>query len=120
MEATAITSINPFPNDVCTAFQAYIQDPHHVNWERIPYSKWQQMHLFINDPTLKPENPVELNLKHRALTEFHLINRRLHRDPDTIHKKPRYVVPESEAFNLIIHKHLQLLHTRRDKVWASI
>lgn len=59
MEATAITSINPFPNNMRTAFQAYIQDPHHVNRERIPYSKWQKMHLFIDDPTLKPENPSE-------------------------------------------------------------
>jgi hypothetical protein len=78
------------------------------------------MHLFINDLTLKPKNPVKLNLKHHALTEFHLINKRLHQDPNTIHKKPRYVVLESEAFNLIIHKHLQLLHAGRDKVWASI
>jgi hypothetical protein len=34
--SATIESINPFPNDVRLAFQAYIQDPSHINRERIP------------------------------------------------------------------------------------
>jgi hypothetical protein len=64
------------------------------------------MHIFIDDPTIKPMNPIESNLKHRALTEFHLIHNKLYRNSDTIHTKPRYAVLESEAFDLIINEHL--------------
>jgi hypothetical protein len=85
-----------------------------------PHSKWRQMHIFIDDPTLKAENSMESNLKHRALTEFHLINNRLYRNANSIHKEPRYVVPESEVFDLIVNEHLQLLHAGQDKVLAAI
>jgi hypothetical protein len=105
-----ITSINPFPNDVRTAFQTYIQSGGYINRERIPYAKWRQLHIFINAPHLKPGNPIESRLKHCALTEFHLIHNQPYRNSDSTHMEPRYVVPESEAFNLIINKHLQLLH----------
>jgi hypothetical protein len=105
-----ITSINPFPNDVRTAFQTYIQSPGYSNRERIPHAKWRQLHIFIDAPHLKPENPVESRLKHCALTEFHLINNRLYRNSDATHKEPRYVVLESVAFDLNINEHLQLLH----------
>ena len=114
------TSIVPFPNDVRTAFQTYVQGISYINRERIEYSKWRQLHFYLNDPIIKAENPAESRLKHRALTEFQLINKRLYRNPNAIHKEPRYVVPESEAFNLITHEHLQLLHVGWDKVWAAI
>jgi hypothetical protein len=68
------------------------------------------MHIFIDNPTLKAENPLELNLKHCALTEFHLINNQLYRNANSIHKEPQYVVLESEVFDLIVNEHLQLLH----------
>jgi hypothetical protein len=108
----AIAFINPFPNDVRITFQTYIQSPEYSNCnkERIPYAKWRQMHIFIDDPTIKPINAMESNLKHRALIEFHLINNRLYQNTDDKHKEPRYVVLESEAFDLIINEHLQLLH----------
>jgi hypothetical protein len=61
-----VTSINPSPNDVHLAFQSYIQDPDYINRERIPYAKWRQMHIFIDDSTPKPANPTESNLKYRA------------------------------------------------------
>ena len=32
----------------------------------------------------------------------------------------RYAVPESEAFDVIINEHLELLHAGRDKVWAAV
>ena len=51
--AGTIESINPFPNDVRTAYQAYIQSPQYSNRDRIEYSKWRQLHFFINNPTLK-------------------------------------------------------------------
>lgn len=118
--AAIIATIVPFPSDVHIAFQAYIQSPEYVNRERIPYSKWRQMHIFLDNPALKPENPTDSNLKHRALIEFQLINNRLYRLPDKTHKEPRYVVPESEAFDIIVNEHLQLLHAGRDKVLAAI
>jgi hypothetical protein len=108
--AAIIATIVPFPSDVHIAFQAYIQSPEYVNRERIPYSKWRQMHIFLDNPALKLENPTDSNLKHRALIEFQLINNRLYRLPDKTHKEPRYVVPESEAFDIIVNEHLQLLH----------
>ncbi len=40
---TVIASINPFPNDVRHAFQAYIQDFAYVNRERIVDSKQHQI-----------------------------------------------------------------------------
>ena len=73
-----------------------------TNRERIPYNKWQQMHIFIDDPTLKPQDAAESNLKHRALKEFHLIQNKLYRNCDIAHKQPRYVVPLSEVLDLII------------------
>jgi hypothetical protein len=63
-----VASINPFPNDVRIAFQNYIQEPTYVNRERIEYSKWQQLHFFLDTPDLKPEGQAESRLKHRAHT----------------------------------------------------
>jgi hypothetical protein len=117
---TTIASINPFPNDVRFQFQSYIQDPDHVNRERIEYEKWRQLHIFLDNPTLKPTTPAESRLKCRAFAEFELNNDKLYRKADIIHQNPRYVVPESEAFDLIINEHLQLLHAGRDKTWAAI
>ena len=115
-----IGSITPFPNDVRTAFQAYIQDPTYVNCERIEYSKWHQLHLFLDDPTLKPATIAETRLKHRAQMEFQLIHNKLYRQPDSKFPSPRYVVPESEAFDTITNEHLQLLHAGRTKTWDII
>jgi hypothetical protein len=56
MATPIIASINPFPNDVRIAFQAYIQDPKYINRERIPYEKWHRIHRHLDNPTLKPEN----------------------------------------------------------------
>jgi len=113
--ANIVASINPFPNDVRVIFQEYLQSDKYTNRESIPYKKWNQMHVFLHDPTLKPEDPTESNLKHRALTEFQLVRNRLYRLPDKAHTEPRYVVPESEAFDLIVNEHLKLLHAGRDK-----
>jgi hypothetical protein len=40
-----------------------------------------------------------------------LIHNKLYRKPDSRFKSPRSVVLESEAFDTIVNKHLQLLHT---------
>jgi hypothetical protein len=50
-----IASINPFPNDVRSAFQDYIHQPEYSNRARIPYANWRQMHIFLT-PNQKPEN----------------------------------------------------------------
>jgi hypothetical protein len=63
-------SINLFPNDVRIAFQAYIQGPNYINRECIPYEKWNRMHLHLDTPDLKPDNPTDSRLKHRAHMEF--------------------------------------------------
>ncbi|KFY96373.1 hypothetical protein V500_02472, partial [Pseudogymnoascus sp. VKM F-4518 (FW-2643)] len=120
MATPTIASINPFPNDVRIAFQAYTQDPKYINRERIPYEKWHRIHVHLDNPTLKPENPVDSRLKHRAHTEFQLINNKLYRRPDSKFPNPRYTVPESEAFDIIANEHLQLLHAGYMKTWATI
>jgi len=118
--AATISSINPFPNDVRNAFQAYIQGSQYINRERIEYSKWNRLHVFLDDPTLKPKTPSESRLKHRAITEFELTHNKLYRQPDNRHLVSRYVVPESVAFDIIANEHLQLLHAGREKVWSVV
>jgi hypothetical protein len=78
------------------------------------------MHIYLDHPDLKPETPADSNLKHRALTDFQLIHNHLYQNPDKIHQEPRYAVPESEAFDLIINKYLKLLYTGCNKTWVSI
>jgi hypothetical protein len=77
-----IALINPFPNDVRNAFQAYIKPPGYVNRERIEYSKWRQLHFYLDDFTLKLATQAELRLKHCAQMEFELIHNKLYRKPD--------------------------------------
>lgn len=61
---TAVVAlINPFPNDVRIAFQTYIQAPGYVNRERIPYEKWNRMHIHLDTPDLKPDKPTDSRLK---------------------------------------------------------
>jgi hypothetical protein len=99
----AIDIIDPFPREVCDAFYAFIQAPSYVNRERIPYSKWVQMSVFLDQPDLKPENAADSNLKHQAKTEFELVNRQLYQRPKGKHSQSRYIVLESEAFDLIVN-----------------
>jgi CMP-N-acetylneuraminic acid synthetase len=74
------------------------------------------MYIFIDDPALKLANPVESNLKYRVTTEFYLTYNKLYKNSDSRFQEPRYIVPESEAFDIIINIYLQLLYTGRDKV----
>jgi hypothetical protein len=99
--AATISSINPFPNDVRDPIQHYIQDSQYIKRDRIEYSKWNQLHVFLDEPTLKPITPSESRLKHRALIEFELTHNKLYRRPDTRHLAPNYVAPESEALDII-------------------
>ncbi|KFZ11413.1 hypothetical protein V501_04793 [Pseudogymnoascus sp. VKM F-4519 (FW-2642)] len=115
-----ITLITSFPEDVRTAFYAYIHGLDYVNRERIPYEKWRKMKFFLEDPTLKPNGAIESSLKHRALHNYQLIDSKLYRNPTSIYQEPRYVVLESEVLDLIISEHLRLQHAGRDKVWSYI
>ncbi|KAF5120961.1 SCAN domain-containing protein 3 [Metarhizium anisopliae] len=119
MEPT-IALINPFPNDVRSAFKSYIESPAYTNRERIEYTKWRELHILLDNPDRKPRNQTESRLKHRALSEFELINNRLHRRPDSKHPEPRYVVPENEAFDTIANQHLRLLHAGKNKTWEAV
>ncbi|RFU28490.1 hypothetical protein B7463_g7831, partial [Scytalidium lignicola] len=78
------------------------------------------MHTFLDNPSLKPENQVDSNVKHRAITQFELKNNKLYRLPDSHHSKPRYAVQDSEVFDIIVEEHIKLLHASRDKVWPVI
>jgi len=104
--SAAIALINPFPNDVRIAFQSFIEGPNYVNRERILYDKWHRMHVHLDKPDLKPEDPIDSRLKYRAHIEFQLINNKLFRKPDARFPDLRYTVPESEAFDTIANKHL--------------
>ncbi len=71
------TSINPFPNDVRTAFQAYIQSQSEDgsqtrNWEQITPIKQQRIFTFLNSLHIKAIDAINARLKHRALTEFYI------------------------------------------------
>ncbi|EXU94631.1 integrase core domain protein, partial [Metarhizium robertsii] len=91
-----------------------------TNRERIEYTKWRELHILLDNPDRKPRNQTESRLKHRALSEFELINNRLHRRPDSKHPEPRYVVPENEAFDTIANQHLRLLHAGKNKTWEAV
>ena len=82
--------------------QDYIHQPQYSNRALIPYANWRQIHIFLDTPDQKPENPTESNLKHRAFIEFELINNRLYRQSDKRYPDPRYVAPESEAMILLL------------------
>ena len=118
--SAVIASVNPFPNDIRNAFQSFIQSPNYINRERIAYAKWRQLHLFLDDPDLKPQSQTESRLRHRAYTEFELIHKKLYRKADSKFPNPRYVVPESETFDIIANEHLKLLHTGQTKTWAAV
>jgi hypothetical protein len=78
------------------------------------------MHLHLDTPDLKPENPTDSRLKHRAHIEFQLVNNKLFRRPDSKFLNPRYTVLESEAFDTITNEHLQHLYTGYIKTWAAV
>jgi hypothetical protein len=79
------------------------------------------MHIFLDNPQLKPENQIDSRLKSRTLSEFELIANKLYRHPTTLYPDlPRLVVPESEVFDTVVHEHLQLLYAGHDKVWAAV
>ncbi|CEJ92864.1 hypothetical protein VHEMI08492 [[Torrubiella] hemipterigena] len=109
-----------FPNDVRKAFDEFIHADSYNNRERIEYSKWVRLHIHLDQSNLVPETQTDSRLRHRAYSEFELINKKLYRQPDKRFTKSRYVVPESEAFDIIANKHLQLLHTGQDKTWDAI
>jgi hypothetical protein len=78
------------------------------------------LHIYLDNPTIATPTQAEKRLKHRAYTEFELIQNKLYRKPDQLHSDLRYVVPESEAFDVIANEHLKLLHAGRVKVWSII
>jgi hypothetical protein len=96
--------------------QAYIQDSQYINRERMEYSKWNHLHVFLDDPTLKPTTPSESRRQHQAITEFKLTHNKLYRKANTRNLVPRYVVLESEAFDIVTNAYLQLLYTSQQKV----
>ncbi len=75
--------------------------------------KWRELHILLDNPDQKPQTQAESRLKYRAFTEFELINNRLYKQPDSKFPNPRYVVPESEVFDIIANQHLQLLYAGR-------
>ena len=69
------------------------------------------MYLYLDIPDLKPENLTDSRLKYHVQIEFQLVNNKLFQRPDSKFLNPRYTVPESEAFDTIVNKHLQYLYT---------
>ncbi len=57
-----------------------------------------------------------MSLKHRAQSDFELLNNKLYKKRDTSYKNPRYVVLKAEIFDIIAEEHLKLLHAGRNKV----
>jgi hypothetical protein len=81
-----IASINPFPNDVRTAFEAYISNTTYYNCEQLSHTKSDQICTILCNPTaFKPIDRESENLKHRALFDFELIDNKLYRQSDIRH-----------------------------------
>ena len=87
-----IGSINPFPSDVCRAFEAFISSDTYHNCEQLSYKRWQCMHIILSNPLLKPEDREGFNLKHCIQLHYELINDKLYRQRDSKHQSPRYIV----------------------------
>jgi regulator of sigma D len=69
-----ITSINPFPHDVHTAFKAYMSSTTYYNCKQFTHEKWHYMHTILNNPTTYIlYNKESLNLKTRTLSSFCLL-----------------------------------------------
>jgi hypothetical protein len=116
-----IASINPFPNDVRTAFEAYISSSTYYNREQLSHAKWSQIRTILENPTAYiPYNRETTNLKNRAQSAFELINNKLYKQSDIRHLQPRYIVQKAEVFDIIAQEHLKLLHAGRNKVWPTI
>lgn len=65
------------------------------------------MQEFLEMHDIKSMDAVDSNLRYRAFQDFEMINRYLHRKPDTQHSELLYAVSENEAFNLIVKEHLR-------------
>ncbi|KFY81192.1 hypothetical protein V499_00018 [Pseudogymnoascus sp. VKM F-103] len=118
-----ITSINPFPYDVRTAFEAYISSPTYYNREQFSHQKWSQIRTILEDPTaFTPHNKESINLKHHTLSSFKLVNNKIYKQSDKRSDKQhlRYVFQKAEVFDVIAQEHLKLLHAGRNKVWPII
>jgi hypothetical protein len=116
-----IASINPFPHDVRTAFEAYMSSTTYYNREQFTHEKWHRMHTILDNPTAYiPYNKESSNLKTRTLSSFMLINNKLHKQGDIQHLHPRIMVLKEEVFDIIIQEHLKLLHVGWNKVWPTI
>lgn len=62
-----IASINPFPNDVRTAFEAYISNTTYYNREQLSPTKWDCIRTILHNLTaFKLTDKESMNLKHHA------------------------------------------------------
>ncbi|KFY32496.1 hypothetical protein V493_00139, partial [Pseudogymnoascus sp. VKM F-4281 (FW-2241)] len=116
-----ITSINPFPNDVRAAFEAYMSSTTYYNREQLSYDKWERICVILQNPTAFKATYKEAKaLKHRAQSDFELIDNKLYRKGNVQYLHARYVVRKAEVFDAIAEEHLKLLRTGRNKVWPTI
>jgi hypothetical protein len=75
-----VALINPFPNDVRSAFKAYISNTTYYNCKQLLYTKWDQICIILcNLTAFKPIDRESKNLKHYVLFDFKLINNKLYR-----------------------------------------
>jgi hypothetical protein len=67
------------------------------------------MHVHLDAPDLKPDNPTDSRLKYLAHTEFQLVNNRLSRRSDSKLPNLRNTVPETEVL-IKLQMSIQFLH----------
>lgn len=97
-----ITSINPFPYDVRTAFEAYSNSTTYYNREQFSLEQLHHMHQILEDPSAYiSQNKGAVNLKTRTQFSFILLDHKLYRKSDARHLQPRYVVPKAEVLILL-------------------
>lgn len=104
------------PNDVRTAFKAYISSATYYNREQLSYDKWGRIYIILQNPAAFRVTDKEAKaLKHRAQSDFELIGNKLYRKSNIRYSNARYVVRKAEVFGFIAEEHLKLLHAGRNK-----
>lgn len=110
-------------------FVKWAQSPIHTNKQRLTHEQRREYKSFLNNPDQKPRNQREHNMRHRARTNFILIDGQLFRkagdeldDPDkAAASTDRRVIMVEAAYTIIRRCHeLVGLYAGVNKTWAEI
>lgn len=107
-----------FPQEVYDGFMDMIQDDKYVCKERLQPHKWSRIQVFLSFPNTETICPKDANIKQQAKS-YEIINNKLYRKPEE-NCESRYSIPRNEVFDIIVRKHMILIHPGRDKTFKEI